>query len=172
MAARHRSCAESGRRGRQDAGIQAFLLTNLKPASPPRDPQTYRIRLPLDVLSKQLSSGDIGNFPFEAGEKEWDGKTLFIKGAQVRHAHQACSVPPTDGVRGRVQSKYINRKSLEPARALFPNNRLETLDAGHWGTSIRAFFLADGSLNAVSDAVHAEKPNEFIELVADFVDEK
>lgn len=68
----------------QDVGIQQFLLTNLKPAHPPTDPQTYRIRLPLDVLSEQLSSGDIGDFPYGPGEAEWKGKTLFIKGAKVR----------------------------------------------------------------------------------------
>jgi hypothetical protein len=29
--------------------------------------------------------------------------------------------------------RYINRKNLPIAEQLFPNMRLETLDAGHWG---------------------------------------
>ncbi|OCF34688.1 mitochondrial protein [Kwoniella heveanensis CBS 569] len=55
---------------------------------------------------------------------------------------------PTLFLKG-AQSKYINRKNIPVAEAFFPKMKLETLDTGHW--------------------VHAEKPNETVELVKRFV---
>ncbi|KAF8298188.1 alpha/beta-hydrolase [Clavulina sp. PMI_390] len=51
-------------------------------------------------------------------------------------------------VRGS-KSKYVPDSKLDEFRSFFPNMRLETLDAGHW--------------------VHAERPNEFLGIVRDFV---
>ncbi|KAG8681322.1 hypothetical protein FRC09_017566 [Ceratobasidium sp. 395] len=48
-----------------------------------------------------------------------------------------------------AKSKYINRRNTPVMEQYFPNMKLEILDAGHW--------------------VHAEKPQEFIELVSNFV---
>ncbi|KAG9089218.1 hypothetical protein FS749_001524 [Ceratobasidium sp. UAMH 11750] len=48
-----------------------------------------------------------------------------------------------------AKSKYINRRNTPVMEQYFPNMKLEVLDAGHW--------------------VHAEKPNEFVELVSKFV---
>ncbi|WWC68827.1 uncharacterized protein I206_102762 [Kwoniella pini CBS 10737] len=56
---------------------------------------------------------------------------------------------PTLFLKG-AQSKYINRKNLPIAEAFFPKMKLETLETGHW--------------------VHAEKPNETVELVKKFVE--
>lgn len=70
------------------------------------------MRLPLDILSDSID--DIGDFPFDTqGEARFTKPALFIKGGD---------------------SKYINRKNIGAAEALFPNMRLETVDgAGHWG---------------------------------------
>ena len=70
------------------------------------------IRLPLDTLLDSIA--DIGNFPFdpESGVT-FDKRTLFIKGAL---------------------SKYINRKNIPVAQALFPASSVHTVEgAGHWG---------------------------------------
>ncbi|WVF66897.1 hypothetical protein IAT40_001640 [Kwoniella sp. CBS 6097] len=55
---------------------------------------------------------------------------------------------PTLFLKG-AQSKYINRKNIPVAEAFFPKMKLETLDTEHW--------------------VHAERPNETVELVRKFV---
>ncbi|KAH9925480.1 alpha/beta-hydrolase [Amylocystis lapponica] len=47
------------------------------------------------------------------------------------------------------KSRYISDRALPAARQFFPHMQLETLDAGHW--------------------VHAERPNEFLTLVTDFI---
>ncbi|KAH7325315.1 alpha beta-hydrolase [Rhizoctonia solani] len=48
-----------------------------------------------------------------------------------------------------AKSKYINRRNMGVMAQFFPNMKLETLDTGHW--------------------VHAEKPQEFVHLVSNFV---
>ncbi|QRW04544.1 Abhydrolase domain-containing protein [Ceratobasidium sp. AG-Ba] len=58
---------------------------------------------------------------------------------------------PTLFVKG-AKSKYINRRNTPVMEQYFPNMRLEVLDAGHW--------------------VHAEKPQEFVDLVSKFVSQK
>ena len=50
-----------------------------------------------------------------------------------------------------AKSKYINKRNTPLISQFFPNSRLETLDTGHW--------------------VHAERPKEFVDLVAGFCDE-
>ncbi|KAG8880551.1 hypothetical protein FRB99_004795, partial [Tulasnella sp. 403] len=90
----------------RDLMIRQFLLTNLVPATP-SSPQRFRI--PLKTLERAIEG--IGDFPYELGERKWEGKTLFIKGAK---------------------SKYINRRNIPVAEQFFPNMRLETLDTGHW----------------------------------------
>ncbi|KIJ22331.1 hypothetical protein M422DRAFT_197277, partial [Sphaerobolus stellatus SS14] len=90
-----------------DASIRAFLLTNLtfpEPGGP------VKFRVPVDVVRDSLE--DIGGFPYEPGEREWHGKTLIIKGSK---------------------SKYVNKHNIPIAEKFFPNMRLETLEAGHWG---------------------------------------
>ncbi|KAL8290008.1 hypothetical protein RQP46_002947 [Phenoliferia psychrophenolica] len=47
-----------------------------------------------------------------------------------------------------AKSKYINRKNIPLIEEFFPNMKLITLDAGHW--------------------VHAERPKEFMDAVAEF----
>lgn len=48
-----------------------------------------------------------------------------------------------------AKSKYINRRNTGVIEQFFPNMKLKTLDTGHW--------------------VHAEKPQEFVELVSNFI---
>ena len=63
--------------------------------------------------------------------------------------HPASWSGPTLFIKG-AQSKYINNRNLPIARAMFLNMRLETLDTGHW--------------------VHAEKPAETVNVVAEFIE--
>lgn len=58
---------------------------------------------------------------------------------------------PTLFVKG-AKSKYINRRNVPVMEQYFPNMKLETLDAGHW--------------------VHAERPQEFVDLVSKFISQK
>ncbi|KAJ7599245.1 Alpha/Beta hydrolase protein [Mycena floridula] len=90
----------------KDPSICAFLMTNL--VVPPDGPVHFR--LPLDILEESVS--EIGSFPYNPGEASWPGPTLFIKG---------------------TKSAFINRHNIPLAEQLFPNMRLETLEAGHWG---------------------------------------
>ncbi|KDQ59096.1 hypothetical protein JAAARDRAFT_57066 [Jaapia argillacea MUCL 33604] len=102
----------------QDPMIRAFLLTNLV-----SDHHRMKFRIPIDIIGRSIS--EIGSFPYEPGEKTWEGPTLFVKG---------------------TKSKYINSKNIPLAKEYFPNMVVETLDAGHW-----------------------ERPNEFKQLVVDFI---
>ncbi|KAF7332665.1 hypothetical protein MKEN_00149400 [Mycena kentingensis (nom. inval.)] len=85
----------------------AFLLTNLvqKPNSP-----HFHFRIPVSIIGD--AAAEIGTFPFEPGERQWVGETLFVKGAK---------------------SRFINRHNIPIAEKFFPKMRLETVDAGHWG---------------------------------------
>lgn len=60
----------------QDLGVRQFLLTNLDRSSP-SDP--YRFRLPLQYLANAI--GEIGNFPYQPGERVYEQPSLFLKGA-------------------------------------------------------------------------------------------
>lgn len=60
----------------QDLGVRQFLLTNLDRSSP-SDP--YRFRLPLHYLANAI--GEIGNFPYQPGERVYEQPSLFLKGA-------------------------------------------------------------------------------------------
>ncbi|EPQ54164.1 alpha/beta-hydrolase [Gloeophyllum trabeum ATCC 11539] len=90
----------------KDPMVRAFLLTNLASDTPP-----LKFRIPIDILMGCIP--EIGSFPYAPGERLWPGKTLFIKG---------------------TKSHYINNKNIPVAEQFFPNMKLESLDAGHWGT--------------------------------------
>ncbi|KAF9898998.1 hypothetical protein BX616_003381 [Lobosporangium transversale] len=109
-----------------DVGVRQFLLTNLK-----RDTlnDTFNFRVPLETIGNSLSK--LGQFDFVPGQAEYSGKALFIKGNK---------------------SDYITEKGIELIKSLFPNARIEGLEAGHW--------------------THAEKPEEFLKLVTEFAQEK
>ncbi|KAJ3559155.1 hypothetical protein NP233_g11337 [Leucocoprinus birnbaumii] len=87
-------------------GIQAFLLTNLETASSDRPYAKFRI--PIDIIAE--SASDIGDFSYSLGERTWEGRTLFIKGAK---------------------SAYINRHGIPLIQSFFPNYVLKSLDTGH-----------------------------------------
>ncbi|KAI0076192.1 alpha/beta-hydrolase [Panus rudis PR-1116 ss-1] len=89
-----------------DPSIRAFLLTNLNThhAHAP-----LHFKIPVDIIGKAIP--EIGSFPYEPGERTWEGKSLFIKG---------------------TRSAYLNHKNIPIAKKFFPNMRLEELDAGHW----------------------------------------
>ncbi|SPO37449.1 related to Abhydrolase domain-containing protein C22H12.03 [Pseudozyma flocculosa] len=48
-----------------------------------------------------------------------------------------------------AKSKYINRRNVPTNRAHFPNSKMVVMDTGHW--------------------CQAEKPNEFVQVVEDFI---
>ncbi|BGP35651.1 hypothetical protein JCM10296v2_007503 [Rhodotorula toruloides] len=89
-----------------DLGVRQFLLTNLDRGSP-SDP--YRFRLPLHYLANAI--GEIGNFPYQPGERVYEQPSLFLKGSR---------------------SKYINSRNIPLIKQFFPNSQLETLETGHW----------------------------------------
>ncbi|BGO95901.1 hypothetical protein NBRC10512_005505 [Rhodotorula toruloides] len=89
-----------------DLGVRQFLLTNLDRSSP-SDP--YRFRLPLHYLANAI--GEIGNFPYQPGERVYEQPSLFLKGSR---------------------SKYINSRNIPLIKQFFPNSQLETLETGHW----------------------------------------
>ncbi|CCM04229.1 uncharacterized protein FIBRA_06396 [Fibroporia radiculosa] len=86
---------------------RAFLLTNLKASHSAHEPLQFQI--PLDIIGRNIS--EMGLFPYEPGERIWNGPTLFIKG---------------------MKSKYINKHNVPIAREFFPQMTLEQLDTGHW----------------------------------------
>ncbi|KAH8100800.1 alpha/beta-hydrolase [Cristinia sonorae] len=87
-----------------DPMVRAFLLTNLLIKS--HGPQ---FRVPLDMISSSIP--DLGSFPYNPGEKKWEGPSLFLKG---------------------TKSKYINHHNVPVAEKFFPDMKLVELDAGHW----------------------------------------
>jgi hypothetical protein len=109
----------------QDLGRRQFLLTNLKKVEKCAAnvgggsvTHEYVIRLPVEVLGEQLSSNQVGDFPFEpTPSSESDAcrfarPSLFIKGAH---------------------SKYINKYNIPTIAAFFADHKLVMLDTDHWG---------------------------------------
>ncbi|KAM6504088.1 Alpha/Beta hydrolase fold [Amanita muscaria] len=92
----------------KDPSIRQFLLTNLV-VPPASSPKKAKFQVPLSLLNESISL--LGSFPYEPGNRLWQGKTLVIKGSK---------------------SKYINRHNIPTIEAFFPDMRLEVLDAGHW----------------------------------------
>lgn len=88
----------------QDAMTRAFLLTNMV-----EQDGTMKFRIPLDIIGDAIS--EIGSFPYEPGERTWEGPTLFIKG---------------------TQSKYLNDHNIPIAKQFFPNMQMVVLPTGHW----------------------------------------
>ncbi|TFY55389.1 hypothetical protein EVJ58_g8280 [Rhodofomes roseus] len=91
----------------QDSMTRSFLLTNLKRQE--YDTQALEFQIPLGIIGDSIP--EIGSFPYEPGERTWEGNTLFIKG---------------------TKSKYINDRNIPVAKQFFPNMALERLEAGHW----------------------------------------
>ncbi|KAF7332673.1 hypothetical protein MKEN_00150200 [Mycena kentingensis (nom. inval.)] len=89
----------------KDPDVCAFLLTNL--VQKPDGGSHFRI--PVNLIGAAIE--EMGSFPFEPEERQWDGKTLFVKASK---------------------SSYINRHNIPLAEKFFPNMRLETLETGHW----------------------------------------
>lgn len=127
----------------QSLPIRQFLLTNLQRQASDTE---FDFRIPLDILGNAIS--DIGDFPYDETDRiTFDKPTLFIKGGD---------------------SKYINRKNIPVANALFPQNRLVTVDGvGHWGECPK-HAAKDQILTPARSLVHSEKPKEFVDIVADF----
>lgn len=96
-------------------------------------------------LLKNLTRDDNGNFiwkmNFPVLEKYYNNMSIQIEGSPYYN--------PTLFIRGG-KSKYIKDTDLDMIEKLFPNYILETIaDAGHW--------------------LHADKPQEFYDLVRGFI---
>ncbi|KAL1683866.1 Alpha/Beta hydrolase protein [Schizophyllum commune] len=91
----------------KDPAILQFLLTNLE--LPPLV-EYARFKIPLDILEGYTSN--MGDFPYAPGERQWSGRTLFIRG---------------------TKSKYMNERNIPVVQQMFPNMQLAELPAGHWG---------------------------------------
>ncbi|KXN87220.1 Abhydrolase domain-containing protein C22H12.03 [Leucoagaricus sp. SymC.cos] len=89
-----------------DSDMRAFLLTNLGTATTERP--YVKFRIPINIIQKALP--DIGDFSYSPGERVWEGRTLFIKGAE---------------------SPYINHHGIPLIQSFFPNYMLESLGTGH-----------------------------------------
>ncbi|MFB0926374.1 MAG: alpha/beta hydrolase, partial [Vicingaceae bacterium] len=55
---------------------------------------------------------------------------------------------PTLFIRGK-KSNYITENDYKPIASIFPNSSINSIDSGHW--------------------VHAEKPQEFLDLLTSFL---
>lgn len=60
-----------------DLSIQQFLLSNLKKA---KGEDTYKFRIPIDILSKNLDF--MADFPFSPEEARYLGPTMFVRGTE------------------------------------------------------------------------------------------
>ncbi|KAI5898151.1 alpha/beta-hydrolase [Schizophyllum commune H4-8] len=98
-------------KGEKDPAILQFLLTNLE--LPPRV-EHAQFKIPLDILEGYTNS--MGDFPYAPGERQWSGRTLFIRG---------------------TKSKYMNERNIQVVQKMFPSMQLTELPAGHWVHSER-----------------------------------
>ena len=55
---------------------------------------------------------------------------------------------PTLFIRGK-KSNYITKNDFESIKKIFPNSEIKTMNTGHW--------------------VHAENPNEFLQILSSFL---
>lgn len=122
-----------------DLGVRQFLLTNLT-RSPP-GAETWSWRIPVDLIRKNIAQ--IGDFPYNppnATEEELAG------------ASEAAQERSWDGetlfIKG-TKSKYVNRRNIPTNQKYFPRSKLVRMDTGHW--------------------CQAEKPNEFVQVVENFL---
>ncbi|KAL1761810.1 Alpha/Beta hydrolase protein [Schizophyllum commune] len=95
----------------KDPAILQFLLTNLEL---PPVVEYARFKIPLDILEEYTSN--MGDFPYAPSERQWTGRTLFIRG---------------------TRSKYMNERNIPVVQQMFPNMQLSELPAGHWVHSER-----------------------------------
>lgn len=113
----------------QDAPTRAFLLTNLLPAVHDHHHHPLKFKVPIDVLGNAIP--EIGSFPYDPPEREWQGPTLFIKGSTSKYVFRKVLLwYPYSHI---CRASYINRNNIPIAKQFFPNMVLETLEAGHMG---------------------------------------
>ncbi|SNX83046.1 uncharacterized protein MEPE_01752 [Melanopsichium pennsylvanicum] len=123
----------------KDLGVRQFLLTNLT-----RDPpsaKTWSWRIPVNIIRKNIAQ--IGDFPYNpvnATEDEIAGGDPSAP-ARVWEGE-------TLFIKGS-KSKYVNRRNILTNQKYFPNVKLVHMETGHW--------------------CQAEKPNEFVQVVEDFL---
>ncbi|TKY87227.1 hypothetical protein EX895_003904 [Sporisorium graminicola] len=122
-----------------DLGVRQFLLTNLT-RNPP-SAETWSWRIPVDLIRKNIAQ--IGDFPYNPPGASAD---------EVTPGHENSPERKWDGqtlfIKGN-KSKYVNRRNIPTNQKYFPNAKLVHMETGHW--------------------CQAEKPNEFVQVVEDFL---
>lgn len=122
-----------------ELGVRQFLLTNLT-RNPP-SAETWSWRIPVDLIRKNIAQ--IGDFPYNPPNASSD---------ELTQGHESSPVRSWNGetlfIKG-TRSKYINRRNIGTNQKYFPNAKLVHMDTGHW--------------------CQAEKPNEFVQVVEDFL---
>lgn len=122
-----------------DLGVRQFLLTNLT-RSPP-GAETWSWRIPVDLIRKNIAQ--IGDFPYnppQASAEELAGGD--------DSAPERMWEGETLFIKG-TKSKYVNRRNIPTNQKYFPNSKLVHMETGHW--------------------CQAEKPNEFVQVVEEFL---
>jgi pimeloyl-ACP methyl ester carboxylesterase len=106
----------------------------------PPGAETWSWRIPVDLIRNNIAQ--IGDFPYNPPGASADS----IKGSES--APQRSWDGETLFIKGN-KSKYVNRHNIPTNLAYFPNAKLVHMETGHW--------------------CQAEKPNEFVQVVEDFL---
>lgn len=89
--------------------IRQFLLTNVNRGS--KD-LVCSSKIPLDIIAKAVSAGNIAAWPFDSNLVRWSsGPALFIRGSQ---------------------STYVPDEVIPTIGNYFPQFEIKDVDAGHW----------------------------------------
>ncbi|SPO23337.1 uncharacterized protein UTRI_02015 [Ustilago trichophora] len=123
-----------------DLGVRQFLLTNLT-RNPPNSP-TWSWRIPVDLIRKNIAQ--IGDFPYNPPNAI--AEELAAPGSE--NAPEREWSGETLFIKG-TRSKYVNRRNIPTNQKYFPEAKLVHMETGHW--------------------CQAEKPNEFVQVVEDFL---
>ncbi|CBQ72044.1 conserved hypothetical protein [Sporisorium reilianum SRZ2] len=122
-----------------DLGVRQFLLTNLT-RNPP-SAETWSWRIPVDLIRNNIAQ--IGDFPYNPPAATSDEIAPGHENSPERTWHgEALFIKGT-------KSKYVNRRNIPTNQKYFPNSKLVHMQTGHW--------------------CQAEKPNEFVQVVEEFL---
>lgn len=89
--------------------VRQFILTNVN-RNKKDEPCTSRI--PLDVISRAITAGNIASWPFDHSVSRWGrGPALFIRG---------------------TESSYVPDETIPDIGLYFPEFEVRDINAGHW----------------------------------------
>lgn len=89
--------------------VRQFLLTNVDRGT---KEQVCKSRIPLDIIAKAVSAGNIASWPYDCNVVRWSKEpALFIRGSQ---------------------SSYVPDEVIPVIGNYFPQFEIKDVDAGHW----------------------------------------